>query len=74
MLHKHIEFFKRTMVEQQLDALACRQFSLEMLRLNALFATTKTGLRTASFEFFKDIFHRIFPGQQHRRIHRQLCW
>ena len=57
MLHEHIEFFKGTMIEQQVNALAGCQFAPLMLCVDALLSATQAGLGPPLFQLFQNVFH-----------------
>ena len=52
MTHKHVEFFKRTFVEELCDALACCVFTAFVLFFDGFFTTAEAGLRAEVNEFF----------------------
>ena len=47
---KHIEFFKRPIIQQQVDPLACGQLTLCVLGRDAALASTKAGIGAAAFK------------------------
>ncbi len=57
MLHEHVEFLERALVEQELDALAGGQLAALVLCLNARLTAAEAGVLTPLFEFVEDIFH-----------------
>ena len=57
MLHKHIEFFKRSMIEKQINTLARSQLATCMLRIDATLPAAEPGFRPSLFQRFIDIFH-----------------
>jgi hypothetical protein len=57
MLHEHVELFKRTFVEQKLDALARRELALGVLGFHALGAASGAGCRSLGFEGCGDFLH-----------------
>ncbi len=63
VLDEHVEFLERSLVEQQLDALARGQFAAGVLRLDALFAAAELGARAPFLKGVQDIFHfRLVPS------------
>jgi hypothetical protein len=57
VLDEHVELLERTLVEQQLDALAGRQLAALVLRLDARHAATQAGLLAALFQPVEDVLH-----------------
>ena len=55
---KHVEFFKRALVEQQGDTLAGRQFALVVLLVDTFLAATHTGFAT----FVEQLFYLLFKS------------
>src|SRR5713226_3450339 len=51
MCHKHVQFVKRALIEQQVKPFACCQFAFFMLCFDALGATAKRGFRFQAVEF-----------------------
>ena len=60
VLDEHVEFLERSLVEQQLDALARGQFAAGMLRLDALLAAAELGPCPPLLEGVQDVLH-LFP-------------
>src|SRR5262249_11658400 len=57
VLDEHVPFLKRVRVEQQFDALACRQLALGMLRVDAAFATAGAGGRPLLVKAVQNVVH-----------------
>ncbi len=57
MLHEHVEFLERALVEQKLDALPRGQLAAAVLRLDPLLAAPQFGAGATGFELFDDILH-----------------
>ncbi len=57
MLDVHIEFFKRAVVHQKLDALARGQLALGVLGVDAGLAAAETGVVAALLKLVDDLFH-----------------
>jgi hypothetical protein len=84
VLDEHVEFLERIAVEQELDALARRQFALGVLGVDASLAAAKPRLLTALVEAGENVFQdaapdfmakiRLFlaraPRARNRRRHR----
>jgi hypothetical protein len=60
VLDKHVPFFKRAFVEQQLQPLARRQLAFAVLRVYALLPAAQAGCSAFLFELFKDFLHGVF--------------
>ena len=67
MLDEHVELLERSLVEQQLDALARGQFAASMLRLDALLAAAEFRARAPFLEGVQDVLH-AFPPVLHKSI------
>ena len=61
MLDEHVEFLERSLVEQQLDALARGQLAAGVLRLDALLAAAELGARAPFLEGVQDVLHLLPP-------------
>ena len=57
MFDEHIEFLKRLLIEQNVEALARGQLALGVLRGDPAVAAPRLGLIPALFEFFEDLLH-----------------
>ncbi len=57
VLHEHVEFLERPVVEEEFDALARRELAALVLRLDALLTAAEPGLRPALRELVEDILH-----------------
>ena len=62
VLDEHVEFLERSLVEQQLDALAGGQLAAGVLRLDALLAAAELRTGTTVFKGVQDILHLLPPG------------
>ena len=63
MTYKHVDFLKRTFVEELGNAFACGVFAAFMLFLDGFFAATEASLIAKGYEFlyfFKLIAHFSF--------------
>src|SRR5262245_26661617 len=60
VLNEHVELFERSLVEQQLNALAGGQLAALVLSLDARLAPAKAGLFTPFLEPVEDVFHFYF--------------
>src|SRR5208282_4531820 len=66
MLHEHVEFLERIMVEQQFDAFARRQLAAGVLGVDALLTAAEPGAFTTFVEDFENMFHGAFSEQERR--------
>ena len=62
MLDEHVEFLERTLVEQDLDALARGQFAALMLSRDALVTTAELGDAAPFVECVEDVLHLLRPA------------
>jgi hypothetical protein len=69
VLDEHVEFFKGILVEQERDPLPRRQFSLGVLRRNALLSAASPRLSTTTFQLIENVLH---PPDSNRSDHRPL--
>src|SRR5439155_3877938 len=61
VLDEHVEFLERSLVEQQLDALARGQLAAGVLRLDALLPAAELCAGTTIFKGVQDILHLLPP-------------
>jgi hypothetical protein len=61
MLHEHVEFFERIMIEQKFDAFAGGKLAPGVLRVDALLAASEARAFAAFVEDFENVFHEDFP-------------
>src|SRR5262249_36980540 len=66
MLDEHVVFFERAGIEQRIDALACRQLALGVLRLDAALAAAQARRRPAPLQLFQHLLHSGTPAQNVR--------
>ena len=57
MLDEHVELLERSIVEEELEALAGGELAALVLGFDALDTSAKAGLGAAAFEFGDDFFH-----------------
>ena len=60
MLNKHVPFFERTFIKQQLEPLARRQLTFGMLRVDSLLPATQAGFGPLLFEQFLNVIHGFY--------------
>ena len=61
MLDEHVELLERSLVEQELDALARGQLAAGVLRLDALLPAAELCAGTTIFKGVQDVFHLLPP-------------
>ena len=64
MLDEHVELLERSVIEEQLEALAGRELAALVLGIDALDASAKAGVGAAAFEFGDDFFHGGKPVRE----------
>ncbi len=58
---KHVELFKRALIQQKVHPLARCEFAAPMLCVDAFLPTTQTRIRAAIVKLLQDIFHGQVP-------------
>jgi hypothetical protein len=61
MLHEHVEFLERAVIEKHFDALAGGEFSALVLGVDSILAAAEAGAFAALFESFENVFHEAIP-------------
>ncbi|CAB5034379.1 unannotated protein [freshwater metagenome] len=57
MLDIHVVFLERARIEERVDALACRQLALAVLRLDAAHAAAQARTGTPALELIQHLLH-----------------
>ena len=61
MFDEHVELLERTLVHQEIDALARSQLAALVLRLDAHLSATGARAFAPRFEFVENVFHPPNP-------------
>ena len=67
MLDVHVDFLERTWVEQHVDAFACGQLALAVLRVDTLLSAAQPRRRTFVSHLFEYILHYISSSTDQTR-------